>query len=138
MNAVVDSSVAIKWYVEEEWHREAISVLRENVMLFAPDLLICEMANIAWKKVRRGQMTSLQGRLAVQQSSDGGINIVRTSLLGQRAWDIAAMLDRPAYDCFYLACAEISDSPLVTADARLCSAVEGTSFHKIVRHVADA
>jgi len=50
-----------------------------------------------------------------------------------RAFAIAIELRHPAFDCFYLALAERSTSPLVTADDRLISRCAGTPFEKLVQ-----
>jgi len=46
---------------------------------------------------------------------------------------MAIDLRHPAYDCFYLALAERSASPLVTADDRLISRCSSTPFEKLVQ-----
>jgi predicted nucleic acid-binding protein len=53
---VVDSSVAIKWFVVEPYSVEAHAILEEyqagTLTLLAPDLLYAEVGNIVWKKHR--------------------------------------------------------------------------------------
>ena len=53
---VVDSSVAIKWFVVEPYSAEAHSILEEyqadTLRLLAPALLYAEVGNIVWKKHR--------------------------------------------------------------------------------------
>ena len=49
---VVDSSVAVKWYLEEEGSDRAESLLRRNARLLAPDLLLPELGNVLWKRRR--------------------------------------------------------------------------------------
>ena len=55
---VVDSSVAIKWFVEEPYSVEAHRLLEGyqdgTLTLLAPDLLYAEVGNIVWKKHRPG------------------------------------------------------------------------------------
>lgn len=55
-NVVVDSSIAIKWFVTEPYSTEAHHVLTAyqdgNIRLLAPDLLYAEFGNILWKKCR--------------------------------------------------------------------------------------
>jgi predicted nucleic acid-binding protein len=59
--------------------------------------------------------------------------LVPTSVLKDRALSIAIELRHPAYDCFYLALAERSASPLITADDRLIRRCSDTPFEKLVR-----
>jgi predicted nucleic acid-binding protein len=54
---VVDSSVAIKWYVPEVLDAEARRLRAGGVALHAPDFLDVEIAAIVWKKRRRGDLT---------------------------------------------------------------------------------
>ena len=52
MPYVIDASVAVKWYLAEVHQPEAIIVLDSDEILMAPDLLLSEVGNIIWKKVR--------------------------------------------------------------------------------------
>ena len=56
---VVDTSVVLAWYVEEDGSAAALPVLSTD--LIAPNLLMTEIANAVWKKVRRSEITDLQG-----------------------------------------------------------------------------
>lgn len=51
--AVIDSSVAIKWFVVEPYSDDARRVLNEyqsgTLSLLAPDLMYAEVGNIVWK-----------------------------------------------------------------------------------------
>jgi predicted nucleic acid-binding protein len=53
---VVDSSVAIKWFVVEPYSVEAHYILEKyragTLALLAPDLVYAEVGNIVWKKHR--------------------------------------------------------------------------------------
>lgn len=53
-NLVVDSSVAVKWFVAEPYSAEAWRILegyRDGTLSFlAPDLINAEVGNIVWKK----------------------------------------------------------------------------------------
>ena len=60
MSLVVDSSVAIKWFVRETLYREADALLAAESELFAPSLLVYEVANVFWKKWRLGEVTADQ------------------------------------------------------------------------------
>ena len=46
-----------------------------------------------------------------------------------RAAALALELDRPIYDCFYLALSEARAAPLVTDDRRLLANLRPTSFN---------
>ena len=52
--------------------------------------------------------------------------LIPSSLLSARAFAIARDLGHVAYDCFYLAAAELRGAQVVTADTRLIQKVAGT------------
>jgi predicted nucleic acid-binding protein len=50
VSLIVDASVALKWFLSEEPHGgEALAILRDVAPLIAPDLLIAEVCNAAWR-----------------------------------------------------------------------------------------
>lgn len=114
---VIDASVAIKWVVQEAGTEEAL--LARRSLLFAPDLLIAECANILWKKVRRNELTATEAILAARLLQRAGIRLEPMRPLLEPAIRISLVLDRPAYDCMYLAAAEMLSCRLLTADERL-------------------
>ena len=56
MTVVIDASVALKWFVEEQGTDQAAALLAGNDLLIAPDLIVAEVANAGWKAVRTGTM----------------------------------------------------------------------------------
>lgn len=129
MSVIVDASVVVKWFVRENLHEAARALLENHGGdLEAPDLLMTEVANIAWKKAARGEIGHAQA-VAIPQGILETITVFHSSAdrVG-RALEIALRLGHPVYDCQYLACAEAVDGLVVTADKRLMRAVEGTEF----------
>ena len=128
---VVDASVAAKWVFDEPGTAQALKLRRH--VLYVPDLLIAECANIVWKKVSLGGLTEPEAALAVGLLARADIELVPTRRLARRAVDLAILLDHSAYDCMYLALAETAKRPFVTADARLLRklAVERTEARLI-------
>jgi len=61
----------------------------------------------------------------------------RRSPLAARALAIAAAIEHPAYDCFYLALAELRDTRLVTADRRLRSRLVATPWARLLVGLGD-
>ncbi len=137
MNIALDASVAIKLYVLEDLHDAARRLVTEADMVFAPDFLLAEVCNIAWKKVRRNEIDTVQARefpAALRRL----LTLYPTVAFVERALGIALTLDHPVYDCLYLACAEANDGVVVTADKRFWRAVQQTAFAGLVRHLDDA
>jgi len=128
MSFVVDASVALKWFVQENLSDAAEDLLRSSADLSAPDLLVIEMSNVAWKKAVRREITIAQAKLIAIAIQHGGPRLYPSRMFSERALEIGLALRHPVYDCLYLACAEGIEALLITADARLCRAVERTAF----------
>lgn len=136
MNIALDASVAIKLYVLEDMHDAAHRLVAEAGALFAPDFLLVEVCNTAWKKVHRQEIGPAQAR-ELLASLRRRLKLNPTVELVEPALEIALTLDHPVYDCLYIACAEITGAVLVTADHQLCKAVEGTAFVHLVQHLEE-
>jgi len=133
MSFVIDASVALKWFVAEALSDVAEELLLSPADLHAPDLLVVEVTNAAWKKVLRGEIGRSQAKLMAVAIHRGGPTLYPSELFIERALEIALVLDHPVYDCLYLACAESLEASLVTTDARLLRTVESTTFAATVR-----
>ena len=119
MNLTVDASVAIKWFVAEPRHGEARLLLSSRVQLHAPDLVLAESINTLWKKARRKEIVDPEPYLNDFAALPDIIDLHATGNLIERGTEITFEIDHPIYDCLYLACAEFTESGLITADKRL-------------------
>ena len=61
MTVVVDASVALKWYVVEHDTPMAWAVREGADAVIAPDLVIAEVCNAAWKAWRRKEIVATPG-----------------------------------------------------------------------------
>lgn len=120
-HAVVDSSVAIKWIVDEEDSVSARSIAAAT--LEAPDLLLIECANILWKKATTGDLNPREVDNLWQILLRAPIQFTASPDLLSTALRIALDLKHPIYDCVYLALALQREVPLITADRKLVTAV---------------
>ncbi len=136
MSVVVDASVAVKWFVEEPLWQQATWLVERREPLYAPDLIFAEVTNAAWKMVRRNHIDRAQASTMVAAVGDPLSRVFPSSRLRDRALQIALALDHPAYDCLYLACAELAGAVLVTADERLCTAVADGPYAGLARHLS--
>src|SRR2546421_10389624 len=100
---VVDSSVVIKWFVAEVLTPEAIRLRDSGRPLHAPALLDVEVANIAWKKIRRNVMTRAEGDFILSQLPLLPVARYPDGPLLPSAFDLADRTQRTVYDCLYLA-----------------------------------
>ncbi len=137
MSLVVDASVAVKWFVEEPLWEAAEALARQRESLLAPEFLITEVTNVAWKKVVRGEIEPGQAHEIAAAIGQSIPRFHSSAALNERALHIALALEHPVYDCLYLACAELAEAVLVTADARLCDAVAVGPYAGLVRHLSD-
>ena len=115
---VIDASVAIKWFVDEDGSAQALALAGAH-RLVAPDLLVAECANILWKKVRKSNMSAEASLLAARMLERADIELVPTRHLLTRSLELAIELERAACDCIYLALAASTGCPFVTADENL-------------------
>ena len=115
MNLIVDASVVVKWFIDEEG-KEAARALPATHSLIAPDLVLIETFNAVWKRARRGEATQAQVE-AVAQVLPGLLQrLVPQAHLFPASAILARELRHPIYDCLYIALALDDGSPLVTAD----------------------
>jgi predicted nucleic acid-binding protein len=133
MTIVVDASVALRWCFQLNGSDRAEELLRSDHHLIAPDLVIAEITDATWKFVIFDRLAAEPAMSAVREVVKAFEELVPTSVLKDRALAIAIELRHPAYDCFYLALAERSTSPLITADQRLIRRCADTPFEKLVQ-----
>ena len=117
--AVVDASVAIKWFIDEPGADRARSLWQQRARLVAPDLLVPEVCSAMGRKVRLGQIGPAQAAEAINRLGTALLDLRPSASLATRAMTLALELDHPVYDCFYLALAELERDVMVTADRRL-------------------
>ena len=125
---IVDSSIAVKWLLHESDSDIANELLAQwrnkSVTILAPALLLYEVSNVLYQRVRRGDITSEQARLEIVGllSSEVTWFFSQYPQLSLRAVELTHQF--PAtYDAHYLALAERENCEFWTADTRLWRAV---------------
>lgn len=128
---VVDTSLALKWIVYEEDSLIAQALLTEwatqNILLLAPNLLMCEITNSLYKKVRRDEITLKTARYAIETLMTINLNfqMMVDKELSLKTLNFAHTYNLPAsYDAHYLALAEREGCEFWTADERLYNSVK--------------
>lgn len=134
---VIDAGVAIKWYIPETLSDRAAGYLEElrqdRMVLLSPDLIISEMGNTLWKKLRRGELTIEEVRLiAAALTGAFPVELTESRELLPAALEIAAACGLTVYDSLYLALAATGEAPLVTADRRLAEIAKATVFAGLI------
>lgn len=123
MSWVVDASVVAKWFFREQGTDRARELLQRGGDLVAPELLLAEVANVAWKRALRGETSADHARAVARALPQVMSFFAPLSSLHGRALELALTLGHSVYDCCYLALAESRGLPLVTADLRLLEKV---------------
>ncbi len=124
---VVDGSIAVKRFVEEEHTEEALRIFDDLLSgaktLWAPDLLISEFANVMWKRTLGGDIDEAFAVQSVRDLLQIDLKIIESRELVSSALEVALRLRRTVYDSLYLALSLKLKCPLITADKRLYEAV---------------
>jgi predicted nucleic acid-binding protein len=129
---VVDASVAVKLFVDEELSDEAALLFQRlaatpPARFFVPDLLFLECANILWKYLRFGYDPQ-QARQDISDLLLLPLQPVAAAELLEMSFHLAIGLDITAYDASYVALARDLEVPLITADRRLSRKLAGAEF----------
>ncbi len=127
---VVDASVAAKWFFVESGDQEARELALSGGALIAPDLIVPEVCNVAWRKVVEKEIT-VERALGIALQLPSLLNrLIPAAELAPRAVELATKLRHPIYDCFYLALAEIAEGELVTADRKFLKVIGRAGFDR--------
>ncbi len=122
---VVDTSVAIKWIVDEEDSDKA--ELLQGADMVAPALFRIEAGNVRRTLVAKQVLANDRAIDLFLFLQTAPVTIIDADeLLERRALDLALAFKHPIYDCVYLALAERMDRRLITADRRFIKTLSGT------------
>lgn len=129
---VVDSSLALKWIFQEADSFLADALLndwsRKEIIILAPTLLIYEITNALYKKLRKRDISAQRAREALREIELLGIAFDFTTHfeLSVRAVELSNQYSLPAtYDAHFLALAEREQCELWTADTRMWNSLQG-------------
>ena len=126
---IVDTSVAVKWFIKEDLHEQAIALPELGHELVAPSLIFVEVANVLRRRVRLGHISNEQAARSVSNLAGAFKHIVPVEDLVDTAFSQSAQLDHSVYDVVYLVCAlERPGSILVTSDAKFEAKARAAGF----------
>jgi predicted nucleic acid-binding protein len=132
---VIDSSVAVKWFVPEPYSIEARRILDGyrlgTVSFLAPDLLYAEVGNIIWKKQQFQGLAAADAQQVLTEFQAITFFVTPSAHLLSDAYQLAITYQRTVYDSLYVALSEQARCQFVTADERLVNALS-TNFPNIV------
>jgi predicted nucleic acid-binding protein len=137
MTIIVDASVAFKWFVPESDSDRALALFETAEPLYAPDLVLTEVSNAMWARLRKIDGDHGPAVKAATSALPRMLTLlVPVVELLPRAIELAFDLQHPIYDCIYLALAEREKAALVTADRRLITSAENGGHSALVRALA--
>ena len=123
MIAIVDASVAAKWFFEEVHTEAALRLLDPRHRLYAPDFFLVEVDNVVCKRVRRDECSVAEGRKVRAALRQVPVQTHPAVALLDPAYEIAIRTDQNLYDCLYVALAMLVKGRMVTADRRFYEAL---------------
>ena len=132
MALVVDASVAVKWLVVEEDSADARSLIIDGEELHSPRLLVSEVANAVWRKVRLGEVARGAAGPLLAAMPDMPVRWHADETICADAIRLAIAYDRPVYDLMYLALAQRLGARVITADQRLVNALAPTDHGDLI------
>jgi predicted nucleic acid-binding protein len=129
---VVDTSVVVKWVLDEPDSKIAVALLTEwtdkEIAILAPALLAYEITNVLYRRVRGDEMSLAKAKqtLAKVILSELELDFSQDPALSTQAMELAHRFNLPAtYDAHYLALAQRERCDLWTADTRMWRVVRG-------------
>lgn len=126
---VVDASVGIKLFVEEEFSDKVERffdqlVEKPSVEFYVPDLFYIECANILLKYTRRFNRPLEDAQADLIDLNKLVLKTTPSADLIEDALLLASVKNLSAYDASYAVLAQKLDIPLITADAYLARSIE--------------
>ena len=137
MRLVVDASVAVKWFAEEEDSERASLLANGAEEIHCPRLLASEVGSALWRKVLQGQLELGDARTGMESLARMPINWHADEALGADCLQLAFARDRTVYDSLYLALATRLNAWLVTADLRFANALAAADEGSTVLRLRD-
>lgn len=125
---VTDASVIAAAFFDEPHEAKAKALLASSATLHAPDLLAAELANVIWKRHRRGEVDVEEARDVVQRFGRLPLHWTPSRTVAAAAVELALATGRTAYDCIYIALAIRQRCPMVTTDKRLVNGLSDGPF----------
>ena len=139
---VPDSSVAAKWFLNDEEHIQEARALLAAFMagslgFVIPDCFYYEFSGLVMRAERRGRLTSDEADGIVATVANMPLVGVLSGPFIARALARARAFEGSPYDAIYLLLAEDRDIPFVTADGNLYKKVGHLEHVHLLANVAE-
>ena len=134
---IIDSSVAIKWYLPDEFSDSALKIksafAKGTILIAVPLLFFYEINNILRTTIKNLRITREASVRAYQDLLELNFTSYSSKELFKMALEKALVLDITSYDASYVCLAEYLQTPFFTADEKLVK----KASDKLVRFVED-
>jgi predicted nucleic acid-binding protein len=127
VKVVVDASVIVKWFVQEDGRDAARHLVKLGCPCEAPELAIVEVAGALSLKVRANTLTWDQALASLRAMPDG-TDVRASAAFIEMAMNLSVEIDHHINDCLYLALALSEDKMLVTADVKFLNKLALTKY----------
>jgi predicted nucleic acid-binding protein len=136
---VIDTSVAVKWYIPEALSAEAKRYMAKGIDRHAPDYLPAEAASVVLKRIRTRdptrRLTRDEGHMVLAALKTAPIQFHASRPLIDPSFALAQLVGSSLYDGLFLALAAQLGGQLVTADEKLFEKVQASPHAALVRWV---
>ena len=124
MEYVIDSNIAVKWFLPEPHSERAEALLNafrhQGLGLIAPDLIIPEVVNTLWKQsVRKKEISLTEAMESCADFLDLQFPVHPSAMIAEHAFQFATAEDHSVYDALYIVLALQRGCEFVTADEKL-------------------
>jgi predicted nucleic acid-binding protein len=131
--------VALKWFLPESGSPAAQDLLRAfltgTVTLYAPDLLLTEVASGLWRRAMvRGEIAASEAKAIYRDLLTLPLNFQPSERLAAAAFSLSLAHRHSVYDSVYCALAIEMDCEFITADRTLVAKLGGAL--PFIRHVS--
>lgn len=137
---VADSSVALKWWLDDEQFVDEARLILTKVVakeleLMVPELWLYEITNGINIAVKRDRITKELGQEFIEELQSIKITQIPIVSYLQTIYEEAQIYRYAVYDISYMVIAEIENIPLITGDEKFFNTVKGNK--SFVRYLSD-
>jgi predicted nucleic acid-binding protein len=117
MALIVDASVAVKWFANEDRADAARKILNQRD-LAAPEFVLLELFHALWNLARCNQFHLQDLEPSLHSARNAFDYFASQEVLFDEASKLARYYMHPIYDCLYIILAQRERATLITADEK--------------------
>ena len=132
---IIDASISIKWFLDEEYSEESLKLLEKEISLIVPELFFIEVYNILTKKVRRKEISIEEATTIKDTITKISFETFSNGSLLESAFELSNVTNKSIYDCIYLSLAVLKKGIMITADEKFYNSL--MNYKNYVRWIGD-